>query len=230
MAVAGTAAAGILTAAGAIGSLVPGIQFDRYAMLIAACGVMIIAGPLVFAVFKAMLRGCHLTVPDDTSITLRRGVHGPGRCTINVPAGADIVFPGGAEREVNGQRERVLAAGASVSVPVDSAITVMGERIALASEPSVIAVAAGSTITVSNDLTVAAAGPPGTDGAGPGAAGHRGTAAGQAPIIAEAGAAVTVAGAADIELLRDTEFTAPRARARGCARKHYSRCPCGATR
>lgn len=216
IAAAGTAAAGILTAAGAIGSMVPGvqfdmvpaIQFDRYAMLIAACGVMIIAGPLAFAVFKAMLRGCHLTVPDDTSITLRRGVHGPGRCTINVPAGADIMFPGGAEREVNGQRERVLAAGASVSVPVDSAITVEGERIALASEASVIAVAAGSTITVSNDMG-GPAGAPGADGAGPGTAGRGVAAAGQAPIIAQAGAAVTVAGAADIELLRDTEFTAP---------------------
>jgi hypothetical protein len=214
IAAAGAATAGILTAAGAVRSLLPGIQLDRYAMLIAVCGSMVVAMPLVYGAFIGILRGSHLTVPGNASITLRRAGRGPGRCTIKVPGGANMTFPGGADREVNGQRERVLAAGASVSVPMGSAITVSGEQVALASAATAITVAAGSTIAVSKDLTVMAAGAPGPGGTGGGRVIEGGAAAGQSPIIADAGAAVTVSGVADIELLRDTELTAPhRARA-----------------
>ncbi len=217
----GTAIAGILTAVGAIRSFLPGVDLGSYAMLIAACGTIVVSAPLVYGAFNAIFRGAHLTIPGAASITLRRAGRGPGRCTIKVPAGAKMTFPGGAGREVNGQRERVLPAGASVSVPTGSAITVSGEQIALAAAGTAITVAAGSAIAVSKDLTVTAAGAssPGSVRRGTVVAG--GAAAGQLPIIAEAGAALTVAGVADIELLRDTELTAPpgaRARLREDAR------------
>ncbi len=100
-----------------------------------------------------------------------------------------MTFPGGAEREVNGQRERVLPAGASVSVPTGSAITVSGEQIALAAAGTAITVAAGSTIAVSKDLTVTAAGAASPGGVRRGRVVQGGAAAGQTPIIAEAGVA-----------------------------------------
>jgi hypothetical protein len=170
-----------------------------------------------------------LLLPRPARAAGGRAGRGPGRCTIKVPAGANMTFPGGAEREVNGRRQRVMAAGACVWVPVGSAITVSGEQIALASAATSSTVAPGSTIAVSKDLTVMAAGLPGPGGTGPGASRGRvvegGAAAGQTPMIAAAGAAVTVSGVADIELLRDTVLTAPdnaRARLREGARLKMS--------
>ena len=216
----GTAIAGIFTAAGAIRSFLPGIQLDRYAMLIAACGSMVVAAPLAFGVFNAIFRGSPLTIPGEASITLRRAGRGPGRCTIKVPAGANMTFPGGAEREVNGLRS-APPAGASVSVPTGSEITVSGEQIGLATADTGITLAAGSTIAVSKDLTVTAAGAASPGGIRRGRVVAGGAAAGQTPIIADAGAAMTVSGVADIELPRDTELMTPpgtRARLRENAR------------
>jgi len=210
IAAAGTVIAGILTATGTVSTLLPGVQLDRYAVLVAICGAIIVAAPLVFGVVNAVCYGNHpAVIPDDAIITPPD--NGQDRdFRIMVAAGASITFPGGAKRNVNDQQPDLLSSGASVSVPADSLITVSGQPIAVAtSTATVIAVRAESTITVTKDLTIAPgaivgqvpANPPANQAAGP-------VTAGTPIIVPAAGAAVTVTGVADIELPEGTSITA----------------------
>lgn len=209
IAAAGTAIAGILTAAGAVSTLFPGVQLDRYAILIAACGAIIVAAPLVFGVFNVMCSKSRLIVPDDAVIKLPPQASQKS-CIIRVPDGASITFPGGVLR--HGHPLQGLSAGASAPVPPDRAITVRGGRIALAATvPTVIAVVGGSTISAASDLTIVPSGAASQGvGANVAAAAGAGLVKATEEIgVPDAGAAVTVTGVADITLPAETELVAP---------------------
>jgi len=83
-----TAIAAILTGAGAVSTQFPGVQLDRYAVLIAACGLIIVAAPLVFGVLYAQFSRPIGTVPDNAVLS-----HQGSSMEIKVPGGASLTYP-----------------------------------------------------------------------------------------------------------------------------------------
>lgn len=136
---AGAVIVGFLTTTGAFASLFPGVQLNRYTVLLFTCAAIIAASPLLFTFFNAIYVKSHLILPDDAAMVLPGDGDYSSSCTITVPAGASITFPGGA-RALHDGPSSWLPPGTSVSVPLNGVISVApGARIALA---------AGSTTTI----------------------------------------------------------------------------------
>jgi hypothetical protein len=83
-----TAIAAILTGAGAVSTQFPGVQLDRYAVLMAACGLLIVSAPLVFGILYAWPSRSPGNVPDNAEL-----LHYGPSLAIEVPGGASLTFP-----------------------------------------------------------------------------------------------------------------------------------------
>jgi hypothetical protein len=84
-----TAVAAILTGAGAVSTQLPGVQLDRYTVLMTVCGVIIVAAPLIFAIFYATSSNRRGMVPKNATLTVKNG----SRLVFEVPAGGSLAYP-----------------------------------------------------------------------------------------------------------------------------------------
>ena len=115
---AGTIIAGTLTAAGAVSTLLPGVQLDRFAILIAICGGIIVAAPLAFGVLNAWSGRSRGIVPDNATLRF------PGHAAqVDAPAGASLTFAGSASTADRGGKPVRLRAGGTVPVPAGCRIS-----------------------------------------------------------------------------------------------------------
>jgi hypothetical protein len=126
-----TAVAATLTGAGAVSTLLPGVQLDRYAILMSICGAIIVAAPLVFGILYTLLSGSRGMVPNNATLMFplddKTGVR---RCEIQVPGGASVTLPAppaGANNPIlvpPGQR--IVIEDVTAVLPGDSTIVLMG--------------------------------------------------------------------------------------------------------
>jgi hypothetical protein len=82
-----TTIAAILTGAGAVSTQLPGVQLDRYAVLMAVCGVIIVSAPFFFGILYVLFSRSRPTVQKNATL-----VH-EGPLAIQVPGGANLTVP-----------------------------------------------------------------------------------------------------------------------------------------
>jgi hypothetical protein len=125
-----TAVAATLTGAGAVSTLLPGVQLDRYAILLSICGAIIVAAPLVFGILYALLSGSRGMVPDNATLTFPPDETGVRRCEIQVAGGASVTLP--APPASSGHPipvapgQNIVIEDVTAVLPGDSTIVLMG--------------------------------------------------------------------------------------------------------
>jgi hypothetical protein len=125
-----TAVAATLTGAGAVSTLLPGVQLDRYAILMSLCGAIIVAAPLVFGILYAVLSRSNGMVPDNATLMFPPDETGVRRCEIQVAGGASVTLPApaaGADTPIlvpPGQN--IVIEDVMAVLPGDSTIVLMG--------------------------------------------------------------------------------------------------------
>jgi hypothetical protein len=199
----GTTVGALVLGLGSGGSLFTGVQLDRFAILVATFGAIIVAAPLVFGLVNAFTIAGHPMGSTTIKLPGPPGNH----VVIDVPFGASIMCPGGAyvgwhpdtptaAQEVT----RELGAGARIAVRFDAVISVCGARLALPGDAT-IEVAGGSVLSVNKPLLLPASGPPGPGAASANAASPLVTLPFAAEIVTSGDSdTLTVTGAAEARL------------------------------
>jgi hypothetical protein len=136
-----SATGAILAAFGTVSTLFPGVQLDRFAILMAICGAIIAVAPLVFGIASAWQPGPYLTLPDNS---LARAPAGEP-VILQAVAGASISLPTGTRK--NGARATRKATKMPVPANPCPPIEISGRWIALTKDGTVAA-AGGSTIRI----------------------------------------------------------------------------------
>jgi hypothetical protein len=116
---AATVLASVLAGAGAASTLLPGIQVDHFAVLLAAWAVVVVVAPIVFGFFNTAFGSSRGLVPDNAAL-LR---FPDNQAVLHAPGGASLAFAGGATAGTAGSAVS-LKPGGALSVPPDSKITV----------------------------------------------------------------------------------------------------------
>ncbi len=111
----GTILVAILAAVGTASTLLPGVQLDRFAILMAVCAAIIAMAPLAFGVFNTWSERSRGNLPDNAGLVL-------SKTTIDAPGGAGVTFT--EEATITGPVPKTLKAGATVPVPPRSKIEV----------------------------------------------------------------------------------------------------------
>jgi hypothetical protein len=116
---AATVLAGVFAGAGAASTLLPGIQVDHFAVLLAVWAVVVVAAPIVFGFFNTATGASRGLVPDNAAL-LRFPAD---QAVLHAPGGASLTFGGGATVGAPGSGVS-LKPGDTLPVPPDSKITV----------------------------------------------------------------------------------------------------------
>lgn len=224
IATAGTTIAAVLTGLGTVTTLLPGVQLDRYAVLIGICGAIIVAAPLVFGIAYTLFSRSRPQVPDNATLKQKPPQGGQPTWTITVPGGASFTLPGGAKVPAsNPPRQVELKAGATLPVPPGATITVNGGTPVFPGDASIVLNGA-TKITVDKSFTASGdaikANPP-HDQANP----PHGQANPPSPgpvklvnpvtieeLVADDAVTLKIVGFAYVEIPRSTEVLAPGAR------------------
>lgn len=210
----GTAIAAVLATGTTLTAILPSVDVNPFIVMNVACGGIVAAAPLFFAIANIVFSRHYPMAPADATVTLRADT------VLTVPSGASIAVPGGAAIEGADHEEARVKAGGTIPVPPGTRITIgSGTLMGLPSGPAV-AIGAGGTLTMNAATWIAASdlvpGPPPA-----GHAGHRFRRAPQAPppadrqvhaadrITVTTGAVVSVVGVADIRLDAGTTILAP---------------------
>ena len=210
----GTAIAAVLATGTTLTAILPNVDVNPFIVMNVACGGIVAAAPLFFAIANIVFSRHYPMAPADATVTLTADT------VLTVPSGASIAVPGGAAIESADHEEVRVKAGGTIPVPPGTSITIgSGALMGLPSGPAV-AIGAGGTLTMSAATWIAASdlvpGPPPA-----GRAGHRFRRAPQAPppadkqvyaadrITVTTGAVTSVVGVADIRLGAGTTILAP---------------------
>jgi hypothetical protein len=137
-----SATTAVLAAFGTVSTLFPGVQLDRFAILMAATGAIIAVAPLVFGIATSWWPSPYVTLPDNS--LLRAPADQP--MTLQVAAGASMRLPAGTIK--NGAPPTDQAANMNV-VPAEPQplVKFVSGWIALTKDGT-IAAPGGSAITV----------------------------------------------------------------------------------
>ena len=213
----GTAIAAVLATGTTLTAILPNVDVNPFIVMNVACGGIVAAAPLFFAIANVIFSRHYPMAPADATVTLRAAA------TLTVPSGASIAVPGGAAIESADHEEIRVKAGGTIPVSPGTCVTIgSGTLMGLPSGPAV-AIGAGGTLTMNAATWIAAsdlvpAPPPA------GHAGHRFRRAPQAlqvpspadkqvhvadRITVTTGAVASVVGVADIHLGADTTILAP---------------------
>ena len=84
-----SATGSLLTVAGAISTIFPGVKLDRYAILMAACALIIATPPLIFGILNTLFSASRIALPDDSMI------RPAGPISVQALAGATVTLPAG---------------------------------------------------------------------------------------------------------------------------------------
>jgi hypothetical protein len=210
----GTAIAAVLATGTTLAAIFPKVDVNPFIVMNVACGGIVAAAPLFFAIANVIFSRNYPMVPADATVTLEAAAD------LTVPSGASIAVPGGATIESAGQEEIRVKAGGTIPVPPGTCITIGPGTLMGLPSGQAVAIGSGGTLTMTAATWIAASdlvpGPPPA-----GHAGHRFRRAPQAlppadkPVHAEdritviTGAVATVVGAADIHLDAGTTMLAP---------------------
>jgi hypothetical protein len=210
-----TALAAILASGNVLTSIFPTIDLNPFIIMNVACGGIVAAAPILFALANVVVMRGSPAVPVNAMLTLWSGA------TITAPTGASIALPGGATvRKANDGPEKArIKASATIMVPPSCRITIKsGATMALSS--AAVAISPGATLTMDTATRIASGdlAPPQTSQT----AGHQGiwdwpsgTAVPDPHMTASdlitltEGAVATVTGAADIYLPGGAAMVAP---------------------
>jgi hypothetical protein len=210
----GTAIAAVLATGTTLTAILPNVDVNPFIVMNVACGGIVAAAPLFFAIANIVFSRHYPMAPADATVTLTADT------VLTVPSGASIAVPGGAAIESADHEEVRVKAGGTIPVPPGTRITIgSGALMGLPSGPAV-AIGAGGTLTMSAATWIAASdlvpGPPPASHAG-----HRFRRAPQAPppadkqvhaadrITVTTGAVTSVVGVADIHLGAGATILAP---------------------
>jgi hypothetical protein len=174
-----SATAAILAAFGTVSTLFPGVQLDRFAILMAGTGAIVAVAPLVFGVATAWWPSAYLTLPDNSLLQAR-----PGQSvTLRAAAGASISLPAGTIK--------------NSAPPMDKTSTI--RVLPVGQQPLVIRFLTG-WIALTKDGTIAVPG---------GGVLEVGPPPHASMTVGPDGAVVTVVGVADLRLPRSTGVITP---------------------
>ena len=176
-----SATGAILAAFGTVSTLFPGVQLDRFAILMAGFGAIIAVAPLVFGIANALWPNSYLTLPDNS---LARPPTGKP-AILHAVAGASISLPEGTTHDGSDPSTKAVTASvlptSTESAPL---MEIRGGWIALTRDGT-IALAGGGTVVVKTlpaEVSIT---------------------------VGPAGAVVKVTGVADLTLPPDTEVITP---------------------
>ena len=101
----GTAIAAVLATGTTLAAIFPKVDVNPFIVMNVACGGIVAAAPLFFAIANVIFSRNYPMVPADATVTPKAAAD------LTVPSGASIALPGGATIESAGQEEvRVKAA------------------------------------------------------------------------------------------------------------------------
>jgi uncharacterized protein with GYD domain len=112
----GTLLIAILAAVGTVSTLLPGVQLDRFAILMAVCAVIIAISPLAFGIFNTWSARSPRVVPQNGALALEGA-------TIDAPGGASLTTSPD-KRTVTEPMSVQLKAGVTVPVPPRSQMSI----------------------------------------------------------------------------------------------------------
>ena len=116
---AATVLATVLAGAGAASTLLPGIQVDHFAVLLAVWAIVVVAAPMVFGFLNTVTGASRSLVPDNAAL-----LRFPGdQAVLHAPGGASLAFAGEATAVAPGLHVP-LKPGGALPVPPDSTLTV----------------------------------------------------------------------------------------------------------
>jgi len=210
----GTAIAAVLATGTTLTAILPKVDVNPFIVMNVACGGIVAAAPLFFAIANVIFSRHYPMAPADATVTLTAAA------TLTVPSGASIAVPGGATIGSADHEEIRVKAGGTIPVPPGTSITIGSGTLMGLPSGQAVAIGAGGTLTMSAATWIAAGdlvpGPPPS-----GHAGHRFRRAPQAPSPADTqvhaadritlttGAVASVVGVADIHLDAGTTILAP---------------------
>jgi uncharacterized protein with GYD domain len=114
----GTLLVAILAAVGTVSTLLPGVQLDRFAILMAVCAVIIAISPLAFGIFNTWSARSPRVVPQNGALALQSA-------TIDAPGGASLTTSTDKRTMPEPPRMSVqLKAGVTVPVPPRSQMSI----------------------------------------------------------------------------------------------------------
>ena len=140
-----TAVAAILTGAGAVSTQLPGVQLDRYAVLMAVCGLIIVSAPLIFGIFHVIPSPYKKAIPKNAEVT-----HAPDSLVVDVPSGATLTFP---SRDADA-KDPVPVSPGTIRIGADIPVVLPGDDTMVLKGP-------GDGLTVRTVQTTGVAQPPG---------------------------------------------------------------------
>jgi hypothetical protein len=211
----GTAIAAVLATGTTLTAILPKVDVNPFIVMNVACGGIVAAAPLFFAIANIVFSRHYPMAPADATVTLT------APAALTVPSGASIAVPGGAAIEGAGHEEIRVKAGGTIPVPPGTSITIGSGTLMGLPSGTAVAIGAGGTLTMNAATRIAASDlVPGPAPAG--RAGHRFRRAPQAPpppadtqvhaadrITVTTGAVASVVGVADIHLDAGTTILAP---------------------
>jgi len=210
----GTAIAAVLATGTTLTAILPKVDVNPFIVMNVACGGIVAAAPLFFAIANVVFSRHYPMAPADATVTLT------APAALTVPSGASIAVPGGATIESADHEEIRVKAGGTIPVPPGTSITIGSGTLMGLPSGTAVAIGAGGTLTMNAATSIAASdlvpGPPPA-----GHAVHRFRRSPQAPLPADkqvhaadritvtAGAVASVVGVADIHLDAGTTILAP---------------------
>lgn len=147
----GTAVAAILASSAVLTSIFPGIDLNPFIIMNVACGGIVAATPLLFAIANVAVMRKNPVIPADARLALQPDT------TITLPSGASIAVPGGATvRKAGGGPEKArVKAGGTIPIPPGSVLTVKSEAIVALPSGAVVAIGPGANLTTDTGAQIA---------------------------------------------------------------------------
>ncbi len=114
----GTAIAAVLATGTTLTAILPKVDVNPFIVMNVACGGIVAAAPLFFAIANVIFSRHYPMAPADATVTLT------APAGLTVPSGASIAVPGGATIESADHEEIRVKAGGTIPVPPGTSITI----------------------------------------------------------------------------------------------------------
>jgi hypothetical protein len=146
-----TALAAIVASGTVLTSIFPNIDLNPFVLMNLACGAIVAAAPILFAIVNVVIMRRNPVVPADATLTLQ------GDATITLPSGASIALPGGAtvKNPSDGSEKARIKAGGTIPVPPGSEITVKSASKMALPTGAAVAINPGGTLTLNTAAEIA---------------------------------------------------------------------------
>jgi hypothetical protein len=147
-----TALAAIVASGTVLTSIFPNFDLNPFILMNLACGAIVAAGPVLFAITNVVVMRGNPMLPVDASLTLQ------GDARISLPSGASIALSGGAtvKSASNGFEKARIKPGGTIPIPPGSVITVKSAATVALPSSAAVTINPGATLAISAATEVAA--------------------------------------------------------------------------